>query len=157
LILGVAFDATADEIRAAYLAAAKRLHPDIVGAETSGEQMREVNLAYELLSNPELRARFDREIASDGRANPFEDIEEMVRVWVEEPEFSDLNGFKLRALNREYVRMENEGWAVERKHDHLVCTKTERRSLFSKPRKRRVTVNIDRNGRPFQVEQKLPD
>ncbi len=155
-ILAVSRDASQEEIRAAYIAGAKRFHPDVVGAEESGERMRELNLAYELLRDPELRARFDAEIGVDIRSSSIDDLEDLVRVWATEPKFSDLPDQKLRALNREYVRMEQEGWSVERKFDHLVCTKTERRGIFTRPVKRRVTVNIDANGRAFQVEQKRP-
>ncbi|MFT4049184.1 MAG: DnaJ domain-containing protein [Solirubrobacterales bacterium] len=157
VILGVARAASQDEIRAAYRAKAKRLHPDVIGEAASGEQMRELNLAYELLKDPALRARYDAEVGIDIHGSSFDNLEDLVRVWVDEPTFSDLPQVKLRALNREYVRMEQEGWNVERHHDHLVCTKTERGGLFGKSRKRRVTVNIDRDGQPFHVEQKRPD
>lgn len=157
-ILGVEGGATADEIKVAFIAGAKRFHPDVIGAEESGERMRELNLAYEVLGNPELRAAYDAEsrsgVSHDGL---FDDLESVVRVWATEAKFTDLPAEKLAALNREMVRMENAGWKVERKYDHLVCTRTERKGLFSKPRKRRVTVNIDRSGRAFQVEQMRPN
>lgn len=156
-IIGVLRAASQEEIRAAYRAKAKQLHPDVIGEAASGEQMRELNLAYELLKDPELRSRYDAEVGLEIRASAFDDLEDLGRVWVDEPKFSDLAQTKLRALNREYVRMEQEGWTVERKHDHLVCVKTERNGFFGKPRKRRVTVSIDREGRPFHVEQKRPD
>lgn len=155
-ILGVDPSASQAEIKAAYIAKAKELHPDVVGADRAGERMREVNLAYELLGNEELRTRYDAEVGIHARSSRYDDLEDLVRVWVDEPDLSDLPPAKVRALNREYVRMENEGWKVERKHDHLVCTKTQRNGLFGKSYKRRVTVNIGSDGRPFQVEQKRP-
>lgn len=54
--LGVAKDATADAIKAAFHAAAKRTHPDVGG---DIEDFQEVNLAYEVLSDPDMRAKYD--------------------------------------------------------------------------------------------------
>jgi curved DNA-binding protein CbpA len=117
--------------------------------------MRQLNLAYEVLKDPSMRAQYDSE--SQSAEGLFDDLESIVQVWVDESSITDLPQEKVSALNREYVRMEQEGWKVERHHDHLVCTRTERNGLFGKARKRRVTVNIDRNGHAFQVEQKRPD
>ncbi|KAL5508682.1 hypothetical protein ACEPAH_6303 [Sanghuangporus vaninii] len=55
-VLGVARDADEQTIKKAYRKAAKTAHPDKGGSE---EKMATVNEAYEVLSNPELRARFD--------------------------------------------------------------------------------------------------
>ena len=153
--LGVARDADQAEIKAAYIAAAKLFHPDVVGTGQAGERMRAINLAYEILSSAELRERYDEEFGP-GNGSSGDDLQDLVRVWVDEAEFTDLRQQKLRTLGRERQRMEQEGWKVEHRHDHLVCTKTERNGLFAKGRKRCVTVNIDRDGRPFVVEQKRP-
>lgn len=56
-ILNVARDATPEAIRAAYLLAAKHAHPDAPGG--SAEQFSAVKEAYEVLSDPDLRRRFD--------------------------------------------------------------------------------------------------
>lgn len=155
-ILGVQRGATAEEIKSAFIAGAKRFHPDVIGAEESGEKMRQLNLAYEVLGNPELRAAYDAESGVSSHSGLFDDLESVVRVWATEAKFTDLPPEKLAALNREMVRMESEGWKVERKYDHLVCTRTDRKGLLSRPRKRRVTVNIDSSGRAFHVEQMRP-
>ncbi|KLO17381.1 hypothetical protein SCHPADRAFT_925865 [Schizopora paradoxa] len=55
-VLGVARDADERTIKKAYRKAAKTAHPDKGGSE---EKMAAVNEAYEVLSDPELRARFD--------------------------------------------------------------------------------------------------
>lgn len=154
-ILGVSPGASEAEIRAAYIAGAKRFHPDVVGEAESGERMRQLNLAYEILKDPTMRAQYDSE--SRDSAGLFGDLEDIVRVRWEEASFTTLTEEKVAALNRETVKMEREGWKVERKHDHLVCTRTDRKGLFAKARKRRVTVNIDRNGNAFRVEQMRPD
>ncbi|KAH8115629.1 TPR-like protein [Phellopilus nigrolimitatus] len=55
-VLGVARDADERTIKKAYRRAAKSAHPDKGGSE---DKMAAVNEAYEVLSNPELRTRFD--------------------------------------------------------------------------------------------------
>jgi len=58
-VLGVARDATPDEIKKAYRRLARQLHPDVnPGADTS-EQFKLVTHAYDVLSDPEQRARYD--------------------------------------------------------------------------------------------------
>ncbi len=60
-ILGIERTATNDEIRTAYRALAKRLHPDVnMNNPAAEEQMRHVNAAYAILGEPELRARYDQ-------------------------------------------------------------------------------------------------
>jgi curved DNA-binding protein CbpA len=53
----VAPAASLDEIRAAYRARARRLHPDVVGGDTS--EMAELNEAWAVLSDPARRAEYD--------------------------------------------------------------------------------------------------
>ena len=59
--LGVAKDASADDIRRAYRKLAKKHHPDLnPGNKTAEDTFKEVSAANDLLSDPEKRARFDR-------------------------------------------------------------------------------------------------
>ncbi|HYG90881.1 MAG TPA: J domain-containing protein [Azospirillum sp.] len=71
-ILGVSATASADEIRKAYRTLAKKYHPDLNPGKTEAEQrFKEVTAAYDLLSDPEKRARFDRgEIDASGQERP---------------------------------------------------------------------------------------
>ncbi|EPS99721.1 hypothetical protein FOMPIDRAFT_1147106 [Fomitopsis schrenkii] len=55
-VLGVSRSADAKEIKKAFRNAARKAHPDKGGSEA---KMAAVNEAYEVLNNPELRARFD--------------------------------------------------------------------------------------------------
>ena len=59
-ILGVKRTASADEIQRAYRKLAMQYHPDRNSAEDAEERFKEVNSAYEVLSDPDKRARYDR-------------------------------------------------------------------------------------------------
>ena len=59
--LGVAHDATREEIAAAYRARAKELHPDTRPVDASAtDRFARVGAAYRVLSDPDERARYDR-------------------------------------------------------------------------------------------------
>jgi DnaJ-class molecular chaperone len=71
-ILGVAKAASADEIKKAYRRLAKKLHPDLnPGNAAAAAQFKDVSAAYDLLSDPAKKARFDRgEIDASGQERP---------------------------------------------------------------------------------------
>jgi DnaJ-class molecular chaperone len=71
-VLGVTPTATADEIRKAYRKLAKQLHPDLNPGKPEAEaRFKSVTAAYDLLSDPEKRARYDRgEIDESGAERP---------------------------------------------------------------------------------------
>jgi DnaJ-class molecular chaperone len=71
-ILGVARDADQDTIKKAFRKLAKKLHPDLnPGNKKVEQEFKEVNVAYDLLSDPQKRARFDRgEIDASGAERP---------------------------------------------------------------------------------------
>jgi hypothetical protein len=59
-VLGVGVHATADEIRQAYRRRARDHHPDANPQDSAaGERFRQVALAYQVLSDPAQRARYD--------------------------------------------------------------------------------------------------
>ena len=71
-VLGVPRDASEDQIRKNYRRLAKELHPDLnPGDRESEAKFKEVSAAYDLLSDREKRARFDRgDIDASGAERP---------------------------------------------------------------------------------------
>src|SRR3954469_3779113 len=71
-VLGVAKAATADEIRKAYRKLAKASHPDLHPGDKAAEaRFKELSVAYDLLSDADKRARFDKgEIDATGSEGP---------------------------------------------------------------------------------------
>src|SRR4051795_2710493 len=59
-VLGVARDADETEVKKAFRRLARELHPDVNSTETAEEDFKEVAEAYEILSDAERRATFDR-------------------------------------------------------------------------------------------------
>ncbi|GIG19590.1 hypothetical protein Cch01nite_03140 [Cellulomonas chitinilytica] len=81
-LLGVASDASDDDLRRAYRAAVRRAHPDTGG---SAEQFAAVQAAWEVLSNPQRREAYDAELSGEpswdddawGASVPFDDDAEV--------------------------------------------------------------------------------
>ncbi len=59
-ILGVGRNADQEEIKRAYRRLARKYHPDVNKEQGADERFKEINRAYEVLSEPETRARYDR-------------------------------------------------------------------------------------------------
>ncbi len=60
-VLGVPRDADADALRKAYRRLARQFHPDVNGGDPAAtEKFKEINQAYEVLSNADKRSRYDR-------------------------------------------------------------------------------------------------
>ena len=59
-LLGVSRDADADTIKKAYRRLARQYHPDVNPDAASKERFSEVSRAYEVLSDPQKRAAYDR-------------------------------------------------------------------------------------------------
>ena len=60
ILLGVEREATLDDIKRAYRRLARRFHPDInPGDRTAEQHFRQIAEAYETLSDPDRRRRYD--------------------------------------------------------------------------------------------------
>jgi len=72
-VLGVGRTATADEIRRAYRTQARQHHPDINREDGAEERFKEINEAYEVLSDDNRRAAYDRfgHAANGASGDPF--------------------------------------------------------------------------------------
>jgi len=58
-VLGLAKDASAEDIKKAYRKLARQLHPDVNSEEDAEEKFKQVTHAYEVLSDPQQRANYD--------------------------------------------------------------------------------------------------
>jgi len=62
-VLGIPRDASDRQVQGAYRRLAKRYHPDLHPDAQASQHMRRVNQAWEILSSPASRARYDAESA----------------------------------------------------------------------------------------------
>jgi molecular chaperone DnaJ len=58
-VLGVGRDASADEVKRAYRRLARELHPDVNPDPETQDRFKEITAAYEVLSDPAKRERYD--------------------------------------------------------------------------------------------------
>ena len=83
-ILGVSRDADKEELKRSFRRLARKYHPDVNKEPGAEDRFKEINRAYEVLSEPEMRARYDRfgeaGVSSSAGAGGFQD-------------FGDLGGF----------------------------------------------------------------
>jgi molecular chaperone DnaJ len=68
--LGIARDATAEQIRKAYRSLARKHHPDVNTDPASEERFKDIKEAYEILSDPEKRQYYDRFGQAPGASGP---------------------------------------------------------------------------------------
>lgn len=71
-LLGISRDADEAAIRSAYRKLAKKYHPDVNSGEAAAEKFKEITAAYNLLSNPELKAQYDSgRVDANGQKNAY--------------------------------------------------------------------------------------
>jgi len=95
-VLGVKREATQDEIRKAYRALAKKLHPDLnPGDRKAEEKFKQVSAAYDLVGDADKRARYDRgEIDASGNERPRERYyRDFQDAGAEQHAYSDAGGY----------------------------------------------------------------
>jgi DnaJ-class molecular chaperone len=83
-LLGVSRTASQDEIKKRYRALAKEMHPDLnPGKPDIEERFKQITAAYDILSDPERRGRYDRgEIDASGQERP---EQRFYREYAEDP------------------------------------------------------------------------
>ena len=59
-VLGVREDASTREIKSAYRNLMKKWHPDRKQGDDAEKKMAQINMAYEVLSNPKRREMYDQ-------------------------------------------------------------------------------------------------
>ncbi|MGZ4563578.1 MAG: DnaJ C-terminal domain-containing protein [Mycobacterium sp.] len=79
-VLGVSRDATVDQIQQAFRTLARKYHPDVNKDRAAEDRFKEINEAYQVLSDPQTRKRYDR-FGEDFRRIP-EDFDERVGAGV---------------------------------------------------------------------------
>ena len=70
--LGVARDASPDDIKKAYRKLVRKHHPDVSKASGAEEKTKEINEAYEVLGDPEKRATYDTLVSARHTGEPFQ-------------------------------------------------------------------------------------
>lgn len=78
-VLGVARNATAEEIQRAYRKLARRWHPDLNKSADAADRFKEITEANEVLSDPDSRKRYDAFGADFRRVPPDVDPDEWAR------------------------------------------------------------------------------
>jgi molecular chaperone DnaJ len=76
-ILGLTRDASPEDIKRAYRRLAREHHPDVNGSPEAEERFKEIAGAYEILSDPEKRQRYDAFGQAGGPGQQFTDIQDI--------------------------------------------------------------------------------
>ncbi|MBN1259572.1 MAG: molecular chaperone DnaJ [Anaerolineae bacterium] len=90
-VLGVPRDAPQDDIKKAYRKLARKYHPDVSSEPEAEERFKEINEAYEVLSDAEKRQMYDRFGTVSPNMGGFSDFRDPFDIFAEV--FGNLGGF----------------------------------------------------------------
>jgi curved DNA-binding protein len=109
MILGVARDATLEEIKQSYRQLARRYHPDLnPGDRDAEEKFKDLGEAYEVLADPDKRAQYDQ-YSQFWNHSGFQGVASKVKSWtgrngsreeMDYGQYGDFNSFVDQLLNR---------------------------------------------------------
>jgi len=68
-VLGISSKSSLDEVKAAFRRLARQWHPDVCKEPDAAAQMRRINEAYQILNDPNKRARYDAGLALEATLN----------------------------------------------------------------------------------------
>lgn len=91
-VLGVLPTATSEEILRAYRHLVRRFHPDVNTNSDAAERFHEIQHAYDVLSDPEARARYDASRSGPRRRGTSPRPTTASQVWLGGPSFSHAFG-----------------------------------------------------------------
>ncbi len=80
-ILGVPRDASQEDIKRAYRRLARQLHPDVSDEPNAEDRFKEISAAYEILSDPEKRRRYDMYGQGGPQPFPFGDVADIFEAF----------------------------------------------------------------------------
>ncbi len=96
-ILGVPRTATTEEIKRAYRRLAKEYHPDMRPGDKQAEEMlKKINQAYDVLSDPDKRANYDRYGTAEAQGINIDGFSDLIRDF-----FGGFGGFGFTEQERE--------------------------------------------------------
>jgi molecular chaperone DnaJ len=104
-ILGVRRDASQAEIKASYRRLARELHPDVNGNPAEQERFKEIAGAYEILSDPTKRRRYDEFGVAGPQGAPFADIQDLFDMFFGGGSVGRTRGPRSRARRGEDLRI----------------------------------------------------
>lgn len=97
-VLGVARESSQQEIKQAYRRLARKFHPDVNNSPDAEERFKEINEAYEVLSDAEKRSMYDRFGTVKPGMGGFEGFHDPFDIFAEV--FGNLGGFGFRTGTR---------------------------------------------------------